>query len=153
MKLRNENDSKLQNAFYESPPQSRRLNLLKIMAKLTLRQSYFLIVLVPTALAFVVTSEPSILSSPNPLPPTNPRCISNITWSSRHFEPRDCFAVLLRYQAKELVDEHGRIIPIEFLARGAPGKTAFKRVLTPRKYYFGMPCTSLVWTCDQKLAC
>lgn len=113
------------------------------MEKPTFRQSYFLLIFLHAALAFATTSIRSIASPPNPLPPTNPRCIDDPAWMSREFKPKDCFNVLLRYQAQEIPDSHGHIIPIEFLAPGTPGVTVFTRAMTPRKYYFGMPRTAV----------
>jgi len=114
------------------------------MEKLTFWQSYFLLVLVHAVLAFAATPGASLASSPNPLLPTNPRCIDDIAWSSPDFKPKDCYSVLIRFQAQEIVDSHGLDVPVEFLAPGTPGKTVFTRALTPRKYYFGMPCTAVV---------
>ncbi len=121
------------------------------MGKLTFWQSYFLLVLVHAALAFAATSVPSIASSPNPLPPTNPRCIDDPAWSSRDFKRKDCYSVLIRFQAQEIIDSHGLIVPVEFLAPGTPGKTIFTRALTPRKYYFGMPCTVVIILCGHTM--
>ncbi len=121
------------------------------MKKLTFRQSYFLLLLVHAALIFATTPVPSIASSLNPLPPTNPRCIDNQAWSSRDFNPKDCYNVLIRYQAQEIINPHGLTIPVEFLAPGTPGVTVLTRAWTPRKYYFGMPCTALFLLCGHMI--
>jgi len=117
------------------------------MEKPTFRQRYFLLVLVHAAIAFAATSVPSRAPSSNPLPPTNPRCIDNPAWSSRDFKRKDCYSVLVRFHAQEIEESHGIIVPLEFLAPGTPGRTVFTRVLTPRKYYFGMPCTAVGLLC------
>lgn len=90
------------------------------------------------------------LSAPNPLPPSEVKCISNAAWSTPDFLPKNCYTTLARFHGR-MIDEHGLMVPHEFLAPGTRGTTIFPQVKTPRKYYYrksGIDCSALVLVRD-----
>ncbi|KAI4135210.1 MAG: hypothetical protein LQ341_005910, partial [Variospora aurantia] len=76
----------------------------------------------------------SAMLPPNPLPPSNPRCVDYPSWSTPIFLPKNCYTALARFSSQEVEKHNTR--PFEFIAPRTRPLTPFDSAATPRKYFY-----------------
>lgn len=108
-----------------------------IMATTAAQHRWTFFAFVRILLALWLSSAPAAVLAPNPLPPSSLKCVDYSTWSTPNFMPKDCYTILARFDTHE-VQKYGST-PFEFLQFKTPSSTPFRKVGTPRKYYFGEP--------------
>ncbi|KAL8968618.1 MAG: hypothetical protein Q9197_004788, partial [Variospora fuerteventurae] len=104
---------------------------------LTAEQHGFTVLAVLCAiLALWYNPVSSAMLPPNPLPPSNPRCVDYPSWSTPIFLPKNCYTALALFSGQEVEKHLTR--PFEFIAPRTRPLTSFDSAATPRKYFYVM---------------
>lgn len=74
-------------------------------------------------------------ASSNPAVNANPKCVLDPSWTEPRLDRSDCLAILLHWE-RHVLDRYGDDI-LEFLARGARGRSLLRKQPTPLKYVHG----------------
>lgn len=85
----------------------------------------------------ILGAVPPRISSPPPNPAfaADPKCMVKPSWTEPQLDRSDCLTILLHWE-NYVLNRYGEQL-LEFLARGARGRSQATKEHTPRKYAYG----------------